>query len=164
MNTLKKLYSFSSRHRLLWVISASLENRQVPASGYYWESHSQTRHNSGLCKTELYYSLTQQFPDSSVDKESTCNAGDSSLTPRSGRSTGEGIDYLLQLYWASLMAQPVKNLPAMQETWVQSLGWEDPLVWWIPRTTVHGVAKSGIQLSDFHLHSSSSIGYWGLMR
>ena len=69
------------------------------------------------------------FPASSVDKESTCNAGDSSLTPRSGRSTGEGIDYLLQLYWASLMAQPVKNLPAMQETWVQSLGWEDPLVW-----------------------------------
>ena len=44
-----------------------------------------------------------------------------------GRSTGEGIGYLLQYSWASLVAQMVKNLPAMQETWVQSLGWEDPL-------------------------------------
>ena len=38
---------------------------------------------------------------------------------------GEGIGYLLQYSWASLMAQLVKNPPAMQETWVQSLGWED---------------------------------------
>ena len=58
------------------------------------------------------------------------------------------------------MAQLVENLPAMQETWVQSLGWEDPLekgkathasilAWRIPRT-VHGVAKSRTRLSDFH--------------
>ena len=33
----------------------------------------------------------------------------------------------LFLIWASLVAQLVKNLPAVQETWVQSLGWEDPL-------------------------------------
>jgi len=44
-----------------------------------------------------------------------------------GRSTGEGIGYPLQYSWASLVAQLVKNPPAMQETWVQSLGWEDPL-------------------------------------
>ena len=43
------------------------------------------------------------------------------------RSPGEGIGYLLQYSWASLVAQMVKNLPAMQETWVRSLGWEDPL-------------------------------------
>ena len=49
------------------------------------------------------------------------------MIPGSGRSTGEGIGYLLQYSWASLVAQLVKNLPAMQETWVQSLGWEDPL-------------------------------------
>ena len=67
------------------------------------------------------------FPDSSVDKESTCNAGDPSLIPGSGRSTGEGIGYPLQYSWASLVAQLVKNLPAIWETWVQSLGWEDPL-------------------------------------
>ena len=35
-------------------------------------------------------------------------------------------EYPLQYSWASLVAQTVKNLPAMQETWVQSLGWEDP--------------------------------------
>ena len=76
-----------------------------------------------------------------------------------GRSPGEGIRYPLQYSWASLVAQTVKNLSAMQETWVQSLGWEDPLEedmathssilsWRIPmdrggwRATVHGVAKS----------------------
>ena len=67
------------------------------------------------------------FPDSSVGKESACNAGDPSLIPGSGRSAGEGIDYPLQYSWASLVAQLVKNLPAMQETWVRSLGWDDSL-------------------------------------
>ena len=47
--------------------------------------------------------------------------------PGSGRSPGEGIGYPLQFSWASLVAQLVKNPPAMQETWVRSLGWEDPL-------------------------------------
>ena len=91
-------------------------------------------------------------------KESTCNAEDPSLIPETGRSLGEGIDYLLQYSCASLVAQTVKNLPAMQETWVQSLGWEDPLekgmeihssilAWRIPmdrgawQATVHAVAK-----------------------
>ena len=61
------------------------------------------------------------------------------------------------------MAQLVKNLPAMRETWVQSLGWEDPLekgkttyssilAWRIPWTTVHWVAKRWTQLKDFHFH------------
>ena len=67
------------------------------------------------------------FPSSSVGKESTCNAGDPGLIPGSGRSAGEGIVYPLQYSWASLVAQLVKNPPAMQETWVRSLGWEDPL-------------------------------------
>ena len=66
------------------------------------------------------------FPDSSAGKESACNAGDP-LIPGSGSSSGEGIGYPLQYSWASLVAQIVKNLPAMQEAWVQSLGWEDPL-------------------------------------
>ena len=67
------------------------------------------------------------FPDSSVGKESTCNAGDPGSIPGSGRSSREGIGYPLQYSWASLVAQPVKNSPAMWETWVQSLGWKDPL-------------------------------------
>ena len=67
------------------------------------------------------------FPDSSVHKESACNARDPSLIPGLGRSAGEGIGYRLQYSWASLVAQVAKNPPAMRETWVQSLHWEDPL-------------------------------------
>ena len=66
-------------------------------------------------------------PDSSAGKESVCSAGDPGLIPGLERSAGEGIGYPLQYSWASLVAQLVKNLPAMRETWVQSLGWEDPL-------------------------------------
>ena len=58
------------------------------------------------------------FPDSSVGKESVCNAGDLGLTPGSGRSVGEGIGYPLHYSWASLVAQLVKNPPAVRETWV----------------------------------------------
>ena len=65
--------------------------------------------------------------------------------PPLGRSAGEGIGYPLQYSWASLVAQLVKHPPAMQETWVGPLGWEDPLekgtathssilVWRIPWT------------------------------
>ena len=71
--------------------------------------------------------ITGAFPDSSVGKESTCNAGDPSLIPGSGRSAGEEIDYPLQYSWASLLAQLVKNSPTVWETWVQSLHWEDSL-------------------------------------
>ena len=83
------------------------------------------------------------FPDSSVGKEFACNAGDPASVPGSERSPGEGKGYPLQL---------VKNPPAMRETWIRRLGWEDPLEkgksnhtsilpWKIP-WTVHGVAKS----------------------
>ena len=67
------------------------------------------------------------FPDRSVVKESACNAGDPSSIPGWERSTGDRIGYPLQYSWASLVAQLVKNLPAMRETSVWSLGWEDPL-------------------------------------
>ena len=66
-------------------------------------------------------------PPSSFGKESACNAGDPGLILGLGRSPGEGIGYPLQYSWASLVAQMVKNLPVMQETWVLSLGGEDPL-------------------------------------
>ena len=70
--------------------------------------------------------------NSKKKKESTCNAGDPGSIPGSGRSTGEEIVYPLQYSWASLLAQLVKNLPALQETWVWYLGWEDPWVGKIP--------------------------------
>ena len=88
-----------------------------------------------------------------------------------GRFPGEGVAYPLQYSWASLVAQTKKNPPVMWETWVQSLGLEDPLgegngyllqhscldnsmdkgAW---QATVHGVTKSQTQLSDFHFHFS----------
>ena len=67
------------------------------------------------------------IPDSSVGKEIACNAGDPGSIPGLGRSSEEGIGYPRQYFWASLVAQLAKNPPAMQETWVRSLGWEDPL-------------------------------------
>ena len=93
-----------------------------------------------------------KFPDSSVGKESACNAGDPGSIPGLGRSSGKRIGYPLQYAWVSLVAQLVKNPPVVWETWVQSLGWEDPLgkekathssilAWRIP-WTVHEVTKS----------------------
>ena len=72
-------------------------------------------------------SVFKQFPDSSVGKESACNAGDPGLIPGLGRSAREGIGYPLHYFGAYLVAQLVKNPPAMQETWFQPLGLEDSL-------------------------------------
>ena len=103
------------------------------------------------------------FPHSSVGKESTCNAEDLGLIPGRGRSAGEGFGYPLQYSWASLVAQLVKNLPAMWETWFWSLGWEDPLdkgkathssilAWRIPWTVEPGGLQSmRSQNSQIHL-------------
>ena len=79
------------------------------------------------CNSFLINSLPASTRDSSVGKESTCNAGDPSLIPGSGRSPGEGIGYPLPHSWASLVAQLVKNLPTMQETLVWFLDREHPL-------------------------------------
>ena len=73
------------------------------------------------------YCIYKGLPDSSVGKESACNAGDPSLIPGSGRSAGKEIGHPLEHSWASLVAQLVKHPTAMWETWVRSLGWEDPL-------------------------------------
>ena len=84
-------------------------------------------------------------PGKSAGKESTFNAREPGSIPELGRSAGEGKGYSLQYSWASQVAQTVKNPPAMWETWVRSLGWEDPLekgtathssilAWRIPRT------------------------------
>ena len=62
-----------------------------------------------------------------IGKESACNARDLGSIPGLGRSAGAGIGYPLQHSWAFLVSQLVKKSTAMQDTWVQSLGWEDPL-------------------------------------
>ena len=83
----------------------------------------------GICKVVCWLShmVVLGFPGSSVGKEFTCNAGNPSLILGSGRSPREEIGYPSQYSQASLAAQMVKNPPVMWETWVQSLGWEDPL-------------------------------------
>ena len=108
---------------------------------------------------------------SSAGKESACNVGDPSSIPGSGRAPEEGMGYPLQYSWVSLVAQMVKNLPTMLETWVRSLGWEDPLeegmatyshilawripmdreVWW---ATVFGISESDTKerLSTAHVY------------
>ena len=103
------------------------------------------------------------FLHSSVGKESACNAGDPGSILGSGRPAGEGIGYPLQYSWASIVTQLVKNPPAMQETWVHSLGWEDPLekgkathtsmlALRIPWTIQSMGLPSQMRLSDFHFH------------
>ena len=75
-------------------------------------------------------SLVAGLPDSSDWKESTGNAGDPSSIPGSGRSPAAGIGYPLQYSWASLVAQLVKNLPAMWafDPWVGKIPWRrEPL-------------------------------------
>ena len=75
----------------------------------------------------MLFNVILGFPDISVGKESSCNAGDLCSIPGSGRSAGEEIGYTLQYSWASLVAQLVNNPPVMRETWVLSLDWKDPL-------------------------------------
>ena len=101
------------------------------------------------------------FPGNSAGKESICNTEDPGSIPVSGRSPGEGIGYPLQSSWASLVAQLVKNPPAVWETWVLSLHWKDLLEKGMAihysglensmDSIVHGVSKSWTRLSNFHL-------------
>ena len=72
----------------------------------------------GVAKSWTQLSDFQGFPDRSVGKESACNTGDPSSIPGLGRSPGEAKGYLLQYSWAFLVAQLVKNPPAIWETWV----------------------------------------------
>ena len=75
----------------------------------------------------IYIYIVKGFPGSSAGKESACNVGNPGSIPGLGRSPGERIVYPLQYSWASLMAQTVKNPPAMQETqfnsWVGMISW-----------------------------------------
>ena len=98
--------------------------RQILYHLSYREVSSPSKRKSLILTLHL---LDEAFCDSSVGKESACNAGDLGSIPGSGRSAGEGVGCLLQYSWASLVAQLVKNPPTMWETWVWSLGWEDPL-------------------------------------
>ena len=112
-----------------------------------------------------FQKLEKGFLNSSVDKESTCSAGDPSLIPGSGRSPGEGIGNPLQYSWASLVTQLVKNLPTMWEAWIQPLGSEDPpekgkathssiLAWRIPWSHKESDTTERLSLSLYCVQSS----------
>ena len=97
--------SFPSKHQI--IIRETIQS--------CWQCCSHHGNGSTLACLAL---LQQGFPGSSAGKESACNAGDPGSISGSGKSPGEGIGYALQYSWASLVAQLVKNLPAMWETWV----------------------------------------------
>ena len=92
-----------------------------------WETRKWRQECGHSWEVWLYVGWEMGSPGSSAGKKSACIVGDPSSIPGSGRSPGEGIGYPLQHSWASLVAQMVKNTPAVWETWVWSLGWEDPL-------------------------------------
>ena len=129
------------------------------------DCRSQPRPQQHALICTVWFMTLQGVPGSSAGEESTCNAGDPGSIPGLGRSPGKRIGYPLQYSWTLLVPQTVKNLHAMQETWVQSLHWghrleegmathSSILAWRIPvdrgawRAIVHGVAKSQTQLSD----------------
>ena len=104
-----------------WAKSLTLQFRSGKVSAKPMENSQE------YCLSEGSQVSLRSFLGSSTGKESASNAGGPSSIPGSENSPGEEIGYPLQYSWASLVTQRVKNPPAMQEAWVRSLGWEDPL-------------------------------------
>ena len=112
------------------------------------------------------------FPGSSVGKESIWNAGDPGLTPRSERTAREGIGYPLQYSWATLVAQLIKNTPAMWETWVLlTQGLSQGSSYWrgcshekaCPRLDTWQISASSFQVPSVPFHVASSQGPLSLL-
>ena len=116
-NTKQKVNVGADSENCVWLVQEDLELH------YHWGVWMCVC----VCVCLYKYIHIWGFLGRSVDKESACNAWDPSSIPGLGSSPGEEIGYPLQNSWASLMAQTVKKLPAMRETWVWSLGWEDTL-------------------------------------
>ena len=94
------------------------------------------------------------FPHSSIGKESACNAGDPGSIPGLGRSTGEGIGYTRQYFWASLCGSAGKESAYN----VGDLGWEGyPLQYSGLENSmdciVHGVTKSQLLSLSYYKHN-----------
>ena len=167
----KQNYGDSEKIRSCQELEEGGMNRQSIKAFSGQRKHFGWYHNDGY--TSLYIGPKKKkmgLLGSSADNESACNAGDPGLISGLGRSPGEGKGYPLQYSWASLVTQLVKNLAVMQETWVRSLGWEDPrekekathssiLAWRIPWTVeiVRGVAKSWTRLRDFHFPNKENV-------
>ena len=114
---------------LAWRIPGTAEPGGLPSMGSHWVRHNWSNLAAAAAETFL------GFPCSSDGEESSCSAGDPGSISGSESSPGEGIGYPLQYSWTSLVAQMVKNMPVMQETWVKSLGWVGKIPWrraWYP--------------------------------
>ena len=92
--------------------------------------------------------VSVDFPGGSDGKASAYNAGDPGSVPGSGRSPGEANGNPLQYSWTSLVAQTVKHLSTMRETWVRSLGWDSP------------GEGNGNPLQDYCLENPMDRGAW----
>ena len=97
----------------------------------------------------LVLQLCQGFPGDSAGKESACKAGDPGLIPGLGNSPGEGIGNPPQYSWASLVAQMLKNLFAMQENWfIGKIPWRralQPTPVFLPRESTWTEEPGGLQ-------------------
>ena len=146
---------------LAWEISWTEEPVRLQSLGS-WKSQTRLNNNKVLIivedawDTNIYNTKSREFekdplmvilsfPGSSAGKESSCNSGDPCLIPGLGRCPGEATGYPLQYSWAFLVAQLVKNLPAMCKTWLRSLGWEDPL----EKGTDYPLQYSGLENSMY---------------
>ena len=138
---IKIMWSSQKMQKHFWQNATFIYNKGSQQSGYRGNI---PQHNKG------HIGQIWGFPSSSAGKESTCNAGDPLSISWLGRSSGEGTGYPLQYSRASLVAQTLKNMPAMWETWVSSLPWEDPLK--------KGTANhSNILALEFHGHRPQSM-------
>ena len=95
--------------------SSFLGNQAGPSPGPQWIPKSTDAQGPCITWHGICIEPTHILSDS---KESACNAGGQGSIPGLGRSPREGIGYPLQYSWDSLVAQLVKNPPAMRETWV----------------------------------------------
>ena len=139
------------------------------------KSGAGTAHQKQSLRLTMHMRNVGTGPVPSLDDFTTFQ--DPSSIAQSGRSTGGGISYPLQYSWASLVAQLVKNPPAMQETWVQSLGWEDSLekgmathssilAWWILWTEKPGRLQSIVPLTlslSWQVCRESFSSSWSMM-
>ena len=105
-------------------LSRDITNNVLCFLFFFFLSCEHIRHHTKNKFLRQHIQWTYQgFPDSSVGKESACNAGDPSSIPGSARSAGEGIGYPLWYSWVSLVLQLVKNPPAMWETCFGKIPW-----------------------------------------
>ena len=101
---------------------------QNPRSLYYLKCPVFSKRLETCREQEIVIcSQEKGFPGSSAGKESACNAGAPRSIPGKGSPPGKAIGYPLQYSWAPLVSHMVNNVPAMWETWVWSLSWEEPL-------------------------------------